>query len=170
MALVDLFKFNTPEAKEQYSSLHYKVEKYFPDCNEREIIIATCVAGLCARVAYVDLDITDDEVDKLISVLKDWTRMPENSVKNIGNMAVEEMKELSGLENHLYATPLNDVLDKREKLELLTALFALAAADGSVSNKESEEIRLITRALQMNDQYFAAARSTVIDKLGALQK
>ncbi len=169
MALIDLFKFKNDECKQQYSSLHHKIEKYFPNSNEREVIIATCVAGLCARVAYVDLDITDDEIRKLKEILRDWTRISPESIESIGNLAVDEMKELSGLENHLYATPLNDVLDKREKVEVLVALFALSAADGTVSNNESEEIRLVSKSLQLNDQFFTAARATVLKKLGALK-
>ncbi len=169
MALVDLFKFQKTEDKTVFSSLHHRVKKYFSDSSERDIVIATCVAGLCARVAYVDLDITKEEIEKLKSILSNWTRLPEKSINSICNMAVEEMNELSGLENHLYSTPLNDVLDKREKIELLVALFALSASDGSVSNMESEEIRLIAKSLCLNDQYFNAARSTVAQKLAALQ-
>ncbi len=169
MALVDLFKFRSTEQKIQFSSLHHKVEKYFPSSNEREVIIATCIAGLCARVAYVDLDISREEIETLKDILSKWTRLSEESIECIGNMAVEEMKELSGLENHLYATPLNDVLDKREKLEVLVALFALSAADGVVSNLESEEIRLIAKSLCISDQHFIAARATVAKSLGALK-
>jgi uncharacterized tellurite resistance protein B-like protein len=115
MGLVSLFKFNTPEEYQTFSNLHSKVKTHFPNSSEREIIIATCVAGLCARVAYVDLDVSAEEVSKMQEVLKAWTRMPEDSVEALGDMAIEEMKELSGLENHLYSIPLNDVLDKREK-------------------------------------------------------
>jgi uncharacterized tellurite resistance protein B-like protein len=169
MALIDLFKFKNDEDKQEFSSLHEKILTYFPDANEREVIISTCIAGLCARVAYVDLDITDDEVGQLKKTLTDWTRLSDKNIEHIGEMAIAEMKSLSGLENHLYVLPLNDVLDKREKVEVLVALFALAASDGEVSNEESEEIRLISHGLRLNDQYFLAARATVLKKLKALK-
>ncbi|MBL7665135.1 MAG: TerB family tellurite resistance protein [Bacteriovoracaceae bacterium] len=170
MGLVDLFKFGNESEKKKFHSLYEKAKGYFPDCNEREIIISTCIAGLCARVAYVDMKIGQDEAEQLKKTLKDWTRLADKNIDYLGAMAIEQVKDFCGMENHLYSGPLNDILDKREKVELLVALFALSAADGAVSNYESEEIRLIAKSLRLNDQYYLAARATVLKKLQALKK
>jgi len=170
MGLLELFKFETVEDKKNFSSLHEKVSDYFPNGNEREIIIATCVAGLLSRVAYVDLEITEGEVKKMKEVLQEWTKLSEGSIIAIREMAISEMKELCGLENHLYVYPLNDVLDKKEKNEILSALFAISAADGSVSSMESEEIRTICKGLKLPHDHYIAARATVAEKLAALKK
>lgn len=165
-------KFFKKLLKEQHnnSRLEKKIRESLPETNEKKLTIITCIAGLMARVAYIDFEIHKDEMQKMNNVLGKWSHLNENEIKVVVKIAIEEIQDLAGLENHLYCPPLNKLLDNTEKFELLKALFQLAASDDKVENNEAEEIRLIAKGLLLEHRHFLAARAKVLDKLQCLKE
>ena len=102
-------------------------------------------------------------------VLNEWSDFDKDEVKSIVDIAIHNIKELAGLENHLYIFRLKEVLDRDARYSLVESLFALAASDGVVENIESEEIRLIVKGFDLSDKHFIVARAKVSDKLKALK-
>jgi len=168
MGFWDLFSVQSTEKK--VTGLHKKVQDLFPQKEENQHILMTCVAGLMARVAYVDFEIHPDEEQHMITALENWGNLDPAEAKSLSHLAVNEIKELAGLDQRKYCTPLNDLLSNDEKFDLVKSLFLLAASDGNVENLESEEIRLITTAFLLEQRHYVAARATVKDYLGALNK
>lgn len=164
----DLFKKKKDSGKEQ-SSLYFKLKNRYPELEEEELIKLTCIAGLLARVAYVDFDLDENEREHMNIVLNEWSNFTEEQVKSIVDISIEHIKELAGLENHLYVYRLKEILDRDTRYALVESLFALAASDGVVENIESEEIRLIVKGFDLSDKHFLVARAKVSDKLKALQ-
>ena len=150
--------------------LQKKLEKIFPEIPEKEMIKITCLAGLLARVAFIDFEVHHGEVEAMKKSISEWTDLEEKEIEVIVTIAIEEIKELSGIQNHKYCHPLNDILNNEEKLNVLKMLFAIAAGDDTVSEQESEEIRLICKGLLLEHPHFVAAKSTVYEKLGALKE
>ena len=169
MAIWDLFKGQSDRVEEQQSSLYNELKQQLPDSSEEELVKVACVAGLLARVAYVDFVITENEVQHIQTVLTEWTDFSEQLVQVIAQVSLNHIKELAGLENHLYVRHLKPIMDQNTRYKLIEALFALAASDGVVENIESEEIRIIVKGFDLSDQHFLAARATVADKLAALK-
>lgn len=167
MAFWDVFKQQTEEANQ--SQLYYELRQELPDMDEDRVLIIACAAGLMARVAYVDFRLDAGELRHIEKVLRDWTTFDEELAALVARTAISHVKELAGMENHLYVYPLRDVLDKDSRYRLVEALFALAAADGSVENLESEEIRLIAKGLELSDRHFLSALAKVADSLRALR-
>ena len=168
MSFWDIFK-NSENKSNYHNDLHQKVASLLPLEDEKEHILIACIAGLMARVAYVDFRVCENEEAIIEKSLKTWTKLNNEEVAAVKKLALEEINSLAGLENHLYCHPLNEILNNDQKFELLEALFALAAGDGEVEQKESEEIRLITKGLILEPKYFAAARATVIEHLKSLK-
>lgn len=170
MAIWEFFKTTTgDDSSSDNIRLKNKIKKLLPDCEEEFLIKYTCIAGLLARVAYVDMVIHDGELEKIKTSLYEWTSLSNEEVNAVVTLALEEIKDLSGLENYKYCRPLNDILNTDQKHELIKTLFAISASDGEVSNQEAEEIRLINSSLRLDQQYFIAAKATVLDKLKALK-
>jgi len=165
----DIFKPSNKEMIDQSSRLHQKISKLLPGTNEDELIKCACVAGLLARVAYIDFEIHENEKDFISKSLLDWTNFNKEEVEAISKVAIEEIKDLAGLENHLYCHPLNKLMDNDEKYGVVETLFAMAASDHEVTGNESEEIRLINMGLRLEHKHFISARATVLDKLVALK-
>lgn len=157
------------EENQFVSRLHAKVNKLLPEIDENEHIKVACLAGLLARVAYIDFDVHPNELKESKNILEQWTNLQKESIEAVTALAIEEIKDLSGLENHRYCHPLNEILDRDERFAVLTALFALAASDGEATHNEVEEIRIISTGLKLSHKYFVSARATVKDKLGALK-
>lgn len=168
MAFWDIFKTSEGE-KNNNSSLHKKIENELTDQSEEELIKIACISGLLARVAHVDFVVTDGERESMHVALEEWTHLNKEEIHAICKIAVEEIKELAGIENHMYTRPLRDIMDHDERYEVLEACFAVAASDGTVENMESEEIRTIGKGLELTSKHFIAARATVAEKLGALR-
>ncbi len=170
MAFWDLIKKKESENNESsLGHLHTKLNQALPTSDDKQLISAACIAGLLARVAYVDFEIDPNEIVSMKNSLSKWTDYDDNTIETIANIAISEIKQLAGLENHIYAHQLNEILNENQKYQLLIALFALAAADGNADNLESEEIRTISTGLRLSHQHYISARATVADKLGALK-
>lgn len=168
---MNFFKYFKDEKQEnirKYSQLYEKVQASFPRFSETELLITSCVAGLMARVAYVDFHLDKSEVEKMHEILSSFQLTRQFNAEAIVQMAITHIKDMAGLENHLYVHPLNDVLSKDEKYEIIQLLFLIAASDGSVDGIESEEIRIINKGLELSSQHFLAARAQVAKYLKSL--
>ncbi len=168
MAFWEIFKKEVEDSG--HSQLRNELREELPELSDEKATEVACIAGLMARVAYVDFKLEDRELSHIKSSLKEWTNLEDEVVQRISDVAIRHIRELAGLENHLYVYPLREILDKQQRFNIVEALFALAAADEVVENIESEEIRLIATGLELSDQHFLAARAKVIGHLKALQK
>ena len=169
MAFWDLF--TASDQKETHlSGLHQKVEKLLPNAADDELVLVACIAGLFARVIYIDFEVHKNEIAKMKDALEHWTKLSAEEIGAIVEISIQEIKQLAGLENHKYAKPLCDIIGKDQRYGLLESLFQIAASDGNVDEKESEEIRVITTGLLLEHKHFISARATVLEYLGALKK
>lgn len=169
MSFLDFFKNTNKNDEKVLSKLHYDLEDFLGEQEEHEHIKTSCYAGLLARLAKVDFKVSESEHDFMIMALMKFSKVDQKSATAIVEVALKNIDELGGLENHLYVHPLRDLMTKEEKFNLLTSLFALAASDGVVENNESEEIRLVCKGLDLSHEHFIASRATVVQSLGALR-
>lgn len=151
-------------------TIHTKLKKLLPQEDDAKLETVACIAGLFARVAHADYQIDQSEKEAMNFALNEWTSLAPDHIQGVVELAISETKKLAGLENQTYTRHLCEVLNQDERYGLVEALFALAAADDSVENSESEEIRLINQGLKLSPQHFTAARATVAKKLAALKK
>ncbi|MFT6069897.1 MAG: putative tellurite resistance protein B-like protein [Bacteriovoracaceae bacterium] len=168
MAFWDIF--GTSSQKESHlSGLHKKIQDLLPGATDNEHILVACISGLFARVIYIDFEVHKNEVSKMKSALEHWTKLSAEEIDAIVAVSIDEIKDLSGLENHKYCPPLVEILEKDQRYGLLESLFQIAASDGNVEDNESEEIRLITTGLNLEHKHYISARATVLEFLGALR-
>jgi len=169
MAFWDIFKDKKNDS-ENLSTIHLKVKDLLPGENETNLIKTACISGLLARVATIDFEVHQSEVLQMTQSLIDWGDLTKIDAENVVKIALEEITNLAGLENHKYCHPLNDIMEPKDRYSLVKALFSIAASDGSVDESESEEIRVICMGLRLQHQDFISARASVLDKIRALRK
>jgi uncharacterized tellurite resistance protein B-like protein len=170
MKFFDLFKpRDYGSSINNYGTLYDKLSTSLGKNNQIEILKCACIAGLMARVAYIDFKVNPKEKIFILSALKNWTNFTEIEINLISEIAIEQIKDLAGLENHKYCHYLNEILDNDEKYELLESLFALAASDETVQINEIEEIRLIYKSLRLEHKHFVSAQATVLKNMGSLK-
>lgn len=164
-------KFITPNKTIAGSStsLHEKIRELFPNAAEDQLTEVACIAGLLARIALVDMHLHENEQEHIRQVLSQWTDFSPEEIESIASIAISELQQLAGFENHLYVYHLKPLLDVKARYQVVQALFALAASDGEVDNFESEEIRIVARGLDLDQRYFLSARAEVAQYLKALK-
>ena len=169
MSFWDFFK-GADAKSENYGEIYNILQNRIPELSHDEALKLACISGLLARVAYADMQIDVEEVQKMNSHLQQELGLDSERANLIVDLTVQKTKELAGLENHVYCNHLIDFIDQNERLHFLVTLFQLAASDGSVDGVEVEEIRTIATALKLPHSDFVRAKATVADRLAALKK
>ena len=157
-----------PQREEYFNTLHKTLREKFPEDNEEQLIESACTAGLLTSVAYIDFDINPNEQNFMEESLTRWMGYSTDKARIIAELAISDAKELSGVENYTYTEALSRILDENDRYEILEVLFELSASDGGVSERESEEIRIICRGLKLEHKHFISARATVLQYLDSL--
>ena len=76
---------------------------------------------------------------------------------------------LGGTENYVVTREFRSLSDRAERTRLLECLFAVAAADDTISGEESTEIAKIAEELGFTREEMIALRAPWLDKVSALR-
>lgn len=111
-------------------------------------------AYILARVANADMNISEAETQEMEALVSRLSGLPEEQAILVVQIAKTQTVLFGGTENFLVTEEFNRMATEEQKLSLLNCLFAVAAADNSISGVEDREIRLIADELQLrHDQY-----------------
>ena len=127
-------------------------------------------AFLLARVANVDQDITDDETREMEGIVEAFGGLPAAQAALVVQIAKSQNRLFGETQNFLAARELRDLATEDQKRDLLHCLFAVSAADDSISVAEEEEVRSISRELLLTNEEYIAIRSAYRDKRAVLRR
>lgn len=154
---------------EDYGELYQKIQSLLKDRSENQIKWITGVAGLLGKVAYADMEISTDEVEKISQLLLREDGLEADDAGMIVGMLRENRVQLLTLEDHIYIRLINAVASKDQKKTLLKALFAVAAADEHIAPEEDGVIRNVAKGLFLSHAEFIEARSAYREYLSFLK-
>jgi uncharacterized tellurite resistance protein B-like protein len=126
-------------------------------------------AYVLARVAHADLQIDEDETLEMQRRVGSVASLSPEETALVIEIAKSQARLLGGTENYVVTREFRKRSSLEQRRELLFCLFAVAAADGSISATENAEINAIGGELGMDRQELAALRASWRDKLGVLQ-
>ncbi len=121
-------------------------------------------AFLLARVANVDQEITAGETREMERVLETLGGLSAAQAALVVEIAKAQNRLFGETQNFLAAREFRDVATDAQKRDLLHCLFAVSAADGSISVAEEEAIREISRELLLTNADYLAIRSAYRDQ------
>lgn len=127
-------------------------------------------AYVLARVANADLRIDESESLTMERVVADTSGLGPAEAALVVEIAKSQARLSGGTENYTVTREFRSVSTREQRLQLLDCLYAVAAADDTVTTLESAEIAAIADELGLTQQDVAAVRSTYRDKLGVLKK
>jgi len=127
------------------------------------------LGGLMGRIANADGDISTEEKARIESILDTYVELDKNEAEMVTLLIDERTKSLHGLENHLYTQELNELIDHDKKLEVLSCLFAVAAADDTISAEENSAVEVIAKGLLLSHRDFISVRSIYRKHLSVLK-
>jgi uncharacterized tellurite resistance protein B-like protein len=126
-------------------------------------------AYVLSRVARADMNVSDAETRKMEQLIVGRSGLPEEHAILVVQIAKTQATLFGGTENFLVTAEFNKMATQEEKLSLLNCLFAVAAADDSISGVEEREIRLIVDELQLTHADFINARLAYREYLSLLK-
>jgi len=127
-------------------------------------------AYVLSRVAGADLDISEDETHAMERIVADHGRLPDPQAVLVVRMAKSHNLLFGGTDNYLVTRELSRIADRDRKVAILECLFAVSAADDSVSTVEDNTIRQIAAELLLERTDVVAARRLVREHLAVLKK
>lgn len=123
-----------------------------------------------SRVAHADLDISAAETAKMEEIVHRTGGLPEEQAILVVQIAKSQARLFGGTENFLVTREFRDVSTRDQREKLLDCLFAVSAADGSITGPEEMQIKLIAGELGFTHSELVAARSRWNDYRAVLQK
>jgi uncharacterized tellurite resistance protein B-like protein len=126
-------------------------------------------AYVLARVASADLRVDDTETSKMQDVVATHGQLPEGASALVVEIAKAQAKLLGGTENYVVTREFVKISDREQRVALLRCLFAIAAADGSISSAESAEIAVIADELGFTRPELNGLRAQYRDQLSELK-
>jgi uncharacterized tellurite resistance protein B-like protein len=126
-------------------------------------------AYVLARVANADLEIDDAEVREMEAIVRRLAQLSEAEAALVVQIAKSQAQHLGGTENYVVTREFREIASKEQRAELLECIYAVAAADGTISGDESTEILLIAEELGFTRPEANALRARYRDKLSALR-
>ena len=127
-------------------------------------------AYVLGRVAHADLAISADETRAMERVMVERAGLTEEQAILVVQIAKSQNLLFGSTENYLVTREFTRLASRDEKRALLDCLFAVSAADETVSTVEDTEIRRISEELKLDHDDFIAIRSAYRDHLSVLKK
>ena len=127
-------------------------------------------AYLLGRVAHADQHISPEETQEMERLVRERGGLPAAQAILVVQMAKTQNLLFGGTENFLVGREFSEMATREQRIALLDCLYAVCAADKSVSTVEDNEIRNISRELKLDHEDFIAVRLQYRDRLAVLKK
>ena len=154
---------------EDLGKLFDGIKTIFDKRNEQEIRYITGFAGLLGKIAYADMDTSEVELTRIRKILGERMRLSGRRIDPILKLLDEEHAKLFSIEDYIYIRLLNDACDKAQKVDVVRALFEVAAADESVSAEEDAALWTVAKGLRLSHREFIGVRTEFKKHLDVLK-
>jgi len=141
-----------PDAVHEIAS---RLERLGP---ERSRYVAS-FAVVLSRVAHADLEISAAERHAMGEIIQKVGRLSTDEATVAVDVAIRHSNSSGGTEHFLATRELASLASVEQRREVLDCLFALSAADGSISTAEENRVKQIASELGFTHRELAAARS-----------
>lgn len=135
---------------------------------ERAKFVAS-FAYILSRVARADMNISPEEVREMERIVMRIGGLPEEQAVLVVQMAKTQNVLFGATENFLVTREFKEMAGHEQKLALLECLFAVCAADRSISVVEENEISQIAGELGVEHRELVAVRSRYREHLEVLK-
>jgi uncharacterized tellurite resistance protein B-like protein len=136
---------------------------------ERRTYVAA-FAYVLVRVAQADLKIEESESRTMERVVAETSGLGAAESALVVEIAKSQSRLSGGTDNYTVTREFRRVSTPEQRLALLDCLYAVAAADETVTTLESTEIAAIAEELGLARSDVTAVRSRDRDKLGVLRR
>lgn len=172
MSILDWIKGASPSSPQAALSeveTVRKISRQLDQLEPKRARFIACFAYILGRVAFADLEVSDQETAVMESLVAETGGIPEQQAVLVVQMAKTHNQLFGGTENFLVTREFNRIASIDDKRALLECLYGVSAADHSISAEEDTEIRKIAGELRLDHRDFIAARTRYAEHLDVLK-
>jgi uncharacterized tellurite resistance protein B-like protein len=126
-------------------------------------------AYILGRVANADLEITAEETAAMESIVSKLGRLPDDQAVLVVEIAKQQNQLFGGTENFVVTREFAAMATVEQRGELLDCLFAVSAADETITAEEERQIRQIASELGFSHREYVEARQAYSKYRAVLQ-
>jgi uncharacterized tellurite resistance protein B-like protein len=126
-------------------------------------------AYILGRVACADSHVSAEETQKMQEIVRVLGHVPEAQAVLVIEIAKSQVRLFGGTDNFLVSRRFREVSTRDQCRELLECVFAVSAADDSITVHEEGQARQISKELGLTHDEFIAARTAYQEHLEALK-
>jgi uncharacterized tellurite resistance protein B-like protein len=127
-------------------------------------------AYVLARVANADLQIAPAEADEMRRTVRVLAGLSLDEADLVVEIAKSQARLLGGTENYVVTREFRRTSTPLQRAQLLECLYAVTAADGTISTAESREIANVAEELGFTRAEANSLRSKYKEKLAEFQR
>ena len=127
-------------------------------------------AYILGRVAHADSRFSDIETEKMQEILHGLGHLTEAQAVLVVEIAKSQVRLFGSTENFLVVRRFKDIATPEQRVELLDCVFAVSAADDSITVLEEGQAGQIAKELGLSHDDFVAARVTYQRHLETLKR
>ena len=127
-------------------------------------------AYILGRVAHADSHFSDEETRKMEEVVRGLGHLTEAQAALAVEIAKSQVRLFGATENFLVTRRFKEMATPEQCVELLDCVFAVSAADDSISAVEEGQAGQISKELWLSHEDFVAARITYKEHLESLKR
>jgi uncharacterized tellurite resistance protein B-like protein len=169
MSFLDWLGLKPPRERDPEADVVHRISQQLDSMDPAEARHLALFAFLLSRVAQVDMVTEPAEIAEMERLVATHGKLSASQAAMVIEVARATQKLLGPTHNFLATREFRDSTTPEQKLGLLHCLFAVAAADGSITGNEEEEIRTISRGLLLEDRDYLAVRSAFGEKRSVMQ-
>ncbi|MEE2678211.1 MAG: TerB family tellurite resistance protein [Myxococcota bacterium] len=122
-----------------------------------------------ARVANADLQIDASEIEEMQLIVRGLAHLSDAEASLVVEIARTQAQHLGGTENYVVTRAFREQATREQRGQLLECLYAVAAADGTISGIESNEILKIAEELGFTRPEAISLRASYREHLSEFQ-
>jgi uncharacterized tellurite resistance protein B-like protein len=126
-------------------------------------------AYVLGRVAHADSHFSEAETEKMQDIVQVLGHIPESQAVLLVEIAKHQVRLFGGTDNVAVSQRFRQLSTPEQRIELLECVFAVSAADDSITVVEEGQARQISSELGLTHKEFVQARSAYVDHLEALK-
>jgi uncharacterized tellurite resistance protein B-like protein len=169
MSILRWLKLDREERSARSSDTVRKITRALDQLEPAKAKFVAAFAYMLSRAARADLKIELRETEAMERIVMEHGQLPEEQAIIAVQIAKTQNILIGGTENYLVSREFGALASLPQKLALLDCLFAVAAADESISTVEDNEISQIADELRVEHEDFIRVRSRYREYLAVLR-
>jgi uncharacterized tellurite resistance protein B-like protein len=130
--------------------------------HDKKLQVATC--ALFIEMANADEDFTDEERNKIISIMQKTFELEKEYVEELIELSEKKIKESISI--YEFTSIINEQFTKEEKFDLLKNLWRLIYLDGTLDKYEDNLVKRIGHTLMVDHGTIMGAKLLVKEEFG----